>query len=84
MIWKKNSFTSVIYFHYFIGWRGGRGYKLAPFKQAVVDYAKNNIKVAPVDDEGEADDVADNVAMRLKKLEELMNEQLNQNADETL
>ena len=34
--------------------------------------------------EGEADDVADNVAMRLKKLEELMNEQLNQNADETL
>ena len=34
--------------------------------------------------EGEADDVADNVAMRLKKLDEFMNEQTNQNADETL
>ena len=34
--------------------------------------------------EGEADDVADNVTMRLKKLEELMNEQTNENADETL
>ena len=34
--------------------------------------------------EDEADDVADNIAMRLKKLDELMNEQTNQNADETL
>jgi hypothetical protein len=33
---------------------------------------------------GEPDDVADNVAMRLKKLDELMNEQTNQIADETL
>ena len=33
---------------------------------------------------GEPDDVADNVAMRLKKLDELMNEQTNQIANETL
>lgn len=34
--------------------------------------------------ENDADDVADNIAMRLKKLDELMNEKTNQNADETL
>ena len=34
--------------------------------------------------EGEPDDVADNVAMRLRKLDEIMNEQTNQIADETL
>lgn len=37
----------------FIGYRAGRGYKFAPFKNAVADYAKNNIKVAPVEDEAE-------------------------------
>lgn len=37
----------------FIGYRAPRGYKFAPFKNAVADYAKNNIKVAPVEDEAE-------------------------------
>lgn len=60
---------------FFIGWRGGRGYKLAPFKNAIVDYAKNNIKVDEVDDEEETEVIGDSCGFN-KRLFKCINEAL--------
>lgn len=43
----------------FIGWRGGRGFKLAKFKNAVTKYANDNIEVVDDTDVDTAADIQD-------------------------